>query len=109
MGKEKPPLKLLKVKPIDIAKYNLGSLKFTPARFNLSKESGETNIITSLGDHVINWNFSKAKKGILDDYKIKKTNQFIVDNQFKYNKNQIVVTMENKLRIQNQKKAFEDK
>jgi hypothetical protein len=109
MGKEKPPLKYLKIKPIDIAKYGLEKLSFTPARFNLSPDSGETNIITSLGDYVINWNFTKVKKGIMDDYKIKKTNDYILDNQFKYNKNQIVVTMDHKLRIQNQKKLFEDK
>jgi hypothetical protein len=106
MGKEKPHPKILKIKTNDIAKYNLASLSFTPARFNVNKQDGETNIITSLGDYVINWNFNKIKKGILDDYKVKRVNQTIVDNQFKFNRNQIVLTMENKLRIQNQKMLF---
>jgi hypothetical protein len=106
MGKEKPHPITLKIKPMDITKYGLLNLSFTPARFNVSKNNQETNIITSLGDYVINWNFNKIKKGIRDDYKIKRVNQFILDNQFKYDKNQVVLTMENKVRIQNQKQLF---
>ena len=102
MGKDKPNPKTLKIKPIDVNKYKLGQYNFTAAKFNVSKNDGETNIITSLGDYVIVWNFTKIKKGILDDYKIKKVNQQILENQFKFNKNQFLVTMENKLRIQNQ-------
>lgn len=109
MGKEKPRPILLKIKPNDIAKYRLEDLSFSPARFNVSKVDGETNIITSLGDYVINWNFSRIKKGILDDYKVKRVFQNVVDNQFKFNRNQIVLTMENKLRIQNQTVLFNDK
>lgn len=109
MGKEKPNPKLLKVKAIDVSKYGLDKLFFTPARFNVNKQTGETNIITSMGDYVINWNFTKIKKGILDDYKIKNVNQHILDNQFKFNRDQIVVTMDHKLRVQNQKKLFQDK
>jgi len=100
---DRPKPKALKLKPIDIAKYKIKSVNFTPAKFNISKDEGETNIITSTGDYIINWNFSKVIKGITDDYKIKKANQNILDSQFKYNKGQIVVTMDNKLRIQNQK------
>lgn len=103
MGKEKPKPKALKLKPIDIAKYKIKSISFTPAKFNVNKDEGESNIITSTGDFIINWNFSKVIKGITDDYKIKKANQNILDSQFKFNKGQIVVTMDNKLRIQNQK------
>ena len=103
MGKDKPKPKALKLKPIDIAKYGIKSINFTSARFNVNKEEGETNIITSTGDYIINWNFSKVIKGITDDYKIKRANQNILDSQFKYNKGQIVVTMDNKLRIQNKK------
>lgn len=108
MGKEKPHPKTLKIKPIDINKYKMENLNFTPARFNVNQTTGETNIITSLGDYVVDWNFGKIKKGIFDDYKIKRVNQKVLENQFKFNRNQIVVTMENKLRIQNQKQLFTD-
>jgi len=109
MGKEKPHPKTLKIKPIDLTKYGLEKYNFNPARFNVSKVDGETSIITSMGDYVIIWNFNKIKKGILDDYKIKKVNQHVVENQFKFNRNQFVVTMDHKVRIQNQKKLFSDK
>ncbi len=102
MGKEKPHPKTLKIKPIDLNKYGLDKFNFTAAKFNVNKNDGETNIITSLGDYIIIWNFTKIKKGILDDYKIRKVNQKVLENQFKFNRNQFVVTMENKLRIQNQ-------
>jgi hypothetical protein len=103
MGKEKPNPKTLKIKPIDINKYQLERLSFNHARFDVNQINGETNIITSMGDYVVVWNFAKIRKGILDDYKIKRVNQNVIENQFKFNRNQIVVTMENKLRIQNQK------
>ncbi len=109
MGKEKPKPILLKIKANDIAKYKLDELVFSPARFNVNKQDGETNIITSLGDYVINWNFSRVKKGIFDDYKIKRVYQNVVDNQFKFNRNQIVLTMDHKLRIQNQTVLFNEK
>lgn len=109
MGKEKPHPRTLKIKPIDMTKYHLEDLQFTPAKFNVNQIDGETNIITSMGDHVIIWNFAKVKKGILDDYRIKKLHQNVVENQFKFNRNQFVVTMDHSLRIQNQKMMFQDK
>jgi hypothetical protein len=104
MGKEKPKPKILKINGNDIVKYGLSQINFTPARFNIDKANGETNIITSIGEYIINWNFTKVLKGIINDYKIKKVDQNVLGNQFKYNKNQIVVTMDTNLRIQNQKK-----
>ncbi len=109
MGKHKPKPIILKIKANDIAKYKMEDLVLSPAKFNVNKNDGETNIITSMGDYVINWNFSRIKKGILDDYKIKRVYQNVVDNQFKFNRNQIVLTMENKLRIQNQTLLFNEK
>jgi len=103
MGKEKPKPKILRLNNNDISKYNISKISFTPARFNVDKVNGETNIITSIGEYIINWNFTKVLKGILNDYKIKKVNQNILGNQFKFNKSQIVVTMDKNLRIQNQK------
>jgi hypothetical protein len=102
MGKEKSYPKILKINSIELKKYGLERYSFTSARFNVSEKGAETNIITSLGDHIINWNFTKIRKGIFDDYKIKRFHENIYDNKFKYNVNQIVSTMEHKLRIQKQ-------
>ena len=94
MGKEKPYPKILKINAIDVKKYGVEKCSFTAARFNVTDLKGETNIITSLGDYIINWNFSKIKKGVLDDYKVRRAFENIYDNKFKYNSNQIIVTME---------------
>ena len=103
LGKFKHGPKTLKITPFDISKYNLQSDNFTPAKFNISKNEDESNITTSIGEYIVIWNFNKIKKGILDQYKIKKVNQFVIGNTFKYNKNQVIVTMPNTLRVQNQK------
>ncbi|MCQ2818964.1 MAG: hypothetical protein MJ252_16995 [archaeon] len=96
-----PVLKTLKIKPTDIKKYHLEDLCFTPAKFNIGEDM-EQNIITSIGDYIIVWNLNKVKKNYLSSYKIKKVSQVILENQYKYNKNQVVVTMPTTLRIQDQ-------
>lgn len=104
LGKEKKGPKTLKIKPVDITKYGLEREVFTPARFNICKNDSESTITSSIGQYIIVWNFNKIKKGIIDQYKLKKVNQFVIGNTFKYNKDQVVVTMEKKLGLQNQKK-----
>ena len=90
----------------DVSKYGLNDSYYTSAKFNLNK-NWENNIITSLGDYIIIWNFNDIKKGKINNYKIKKINDFIIDNCFKFgNKNKIIITMPTKIRIQNQKKVI---
>jgi len=96
----------LKINKNDLSKYELIDSNYTAAKFNLNK-NGENNIITSLGDYIIIWNFSDIKRGKITNYKIKKVNDFIVDNSFKFgNNNKIIITMSTRIRIQNQKKTF---
>ena len=79
-GRKEP--KKLKLKNSDISQYELSEAKFTDAKFNVNK-NGENNIITSLGDYVIIWNYKDIKKGKVLNYKIKKVNGLIIDNTFK--------------------------
>ena len=93
----------LQLKTKDIAKYQLQEAKFTPARFD-PNENGVNNIITSLGEYVIIWNYNDIRKGKFN-YKIKKTDDLVIDNYFKVGKgNKIIVGMPTKMRIQNLKK-----
>ena len=95
---------MLQVKTSDIAKYGLKDANFTPAHFNLN-ENGLNNIITSLGEYIIVWNYNDIRKKKLN-YKIKKADDLIIDNYFKMGKgNKILVGMPTKVRIQNLKKA----
>ena len=87
----------------DIAKYELQDAIFTNARFD-PNENGLNNIITSLGEYVIIWNYNDIRKGRFN-YKIKKADDLVIDNYFKVGKgNKIIVGMPTKMRIQNLKK-----
>jgi hypothetical protein len=102
MKKDKPYPKILKIDALELKRNGLENYSFTSARFNIT-DNGESSIITSLGKHVVSWNFSKIKKGVLNDYKIIKTKETIFDNRFKYNSDEVLVTMENKVRLLKQK------
>ena len=94
---------MLQVKTSDIAKYGLKDANYTPARFDLN-ESGRNNIITSLGEYIIIWNYNDIRKHKYN-YKIKKADDLVIDNYFKMgNGNKIIVGMPTKVRIQNLKK-----
>ena len=95
--------KTLKLSPVDIVKYGLQDDCYTPAKFNVSKLNNETRITSSLGQYIIVWNFDDIKKGIVDAYKISNVNEFVLGNTTKFDKNQLIVTMPNKIRLQNEK------
>ena len=100
-ARKKP--KTLKLSPVDIVKYGLEDDCYTPAKFNVSKLNNETRITSSLGQYIIMWNFDDVKKGIVDAYKIKNVNEFVLGNTTRFDKNQLIVTMPNKVRLQNEK------
>ena len=87
----------------DIAKYDLQDKAFTPARFDLN-ESGVNNIITSLGEYIIIWNYNDIRKGKMN-YKIKKADDLVIDNYFKVGTgNKIIIGMPTKVRMQSLRK-----
>ena len=87
----------------DIAKYDLQDKAFTPARFDLN-ESGVNNIITSMGEYIIIWNYNDIRKG-KKNYKIKKADDLVIDNYFKVGKgNKIIIGMPTKVRMQSLRK-----
>ena len=101
----KTPLRL-QIKTTDIAKYGLNEANYTAAKFNMNK-NGENNIITSLGEYVIIWNYNDIRKGKIVNYKIKKVNDLVIENYFKVgNGNKIILALPHKIRSQNQKKIF---
>ena len=87
----------------DIAKYDLQDKAFTPARFDLN-ESGVNNIITSMGEYIIIWNYNDIRKHKYN-YKIKKADDLVIDNYFKVGKgNKIIIGMPTKVRMQSLRK-----
>lgn len=89
---EKPVPKRLQLKPEHVA-YMGSAPSFTPARFSTG-QSEERAIITSSGPYVITWNLRRVKQGHLYDYQIKKYEDTVVADNFRYGQDRsIVVTL----------------
>ncbi len=92
MGSDKPSPKRLQLKPEHVA-YMGSSVSFTPARFSTGS-SEERAIITSSGPYVITWNLRRVKQGKLYDYQIKRYEDNVVADNFRYGQDRnIVVTL----------------
>ena len=94
---------ILKLSQNDLLKYKIDKENFTPAKFNNNINSKEMMIISSLGQYVILWNFKQIQNGQTDSYRIINTNQFVIDNTTKFDKNQLIIALSDKLRLQNGK------
>lgn len=92
MGAQKPAPKRLQLKPEHVA-YMGGQVSFTPARFSTG-QSEERSIITSTGPYVITWNLRRVKQGHLGDYQIRRYEDKVVADNFRYGQDRsIVVTL----------------
>ncbi|PIL37131.1 hypothetical protein GSI_00823 [Ganoderma sinense ZZ0214-1] len=80
------------------------SVAFTPARFNQGEGKEENAIVTSTGQYVVAWDFAKVKKGQLDKYEIKKYDQLVVQDNFKFGDDkEIIVALQNDVLAINKK------
>lgn len=93
---------ILKISHKDLVKYNINNELFTPAKFNNNTNNKEMMIISSLGNFVILWNFSQVQKGEVDSYKIINVNEYVIGVTTKFDKNQLIITLPDKIRIQNE-------
>ena len=91
------PVIHLKLKDSDIKKYNLNGIKYNNGKFNINNEN-ENDIICSIGKLVVIWSFNYGK---YDKYKIFEMNENIISSEYKYGKNQIVITMSKNISIKN--------
>lgn len=69
MGKNKPTPVKLTIKPMDIIKYRMKDISFTPAHFNVGR-SMERSIVASTGPFIVTWNFRHIKAGRVDSYQV---------------------------------------
>lgn len=84
--------------------YMENSVSFTPARFNMGEGQEENAIVTSTGQFVVAWDFAKVKKGLLDKYEIKKYEDFVVQDNFKFGDDkEIIVALQNNVLAVNKK------
>ncbi|OBZ70393.1 Vacuolar import and degradation protein 27 [Grifola frondosa] len=84
--------------------YMEHSVSFTPARFNMGEGQEENAIVTSTGQFVVAWDFAKVKKGLLDKYEIKKYEDYVVQDNFKFGDDkEIIVALQNNVLAVNKK------
>ncbi|TFL00478.1 VID27 cytoplasmic protein [Pterulicium gracile] len=91
----KPVPARLQLRSEHVAYMNHG-ISFSPARFNTGPDLVENAIVTSTGPFIVAWNFSKVKKGQLDRYEIKKYEENVVQDSFKFGDDkEIIVALGN--------------
>ncbi|KAJ6536630.1 VID27 cytoplasmic protein [Mycena sp. CBHHK59/15] len=84
--------------------YMNHDISFSPARFNTGQDQEENAIVTSTGQFVVAWDFSKVKKGFLDKYEIKKYEDNVVQDNFKFGDDkEIIVALANNVVAVNKK------
>ncbi|KAF7969306.1 hypothetical protein HWV62_27735 [Athelia sp. TMB] len=96
----KPMPRRLQLRSEHIAYMN-HDISFSPAKFNQGEGQDENSIVTSTGQFVVAWDFKKVKKGQLDKYEIKKYEDMVVQDNFKFgdDKNIIVALQNNVIAI----------
>ncbi|KAJ7368363.1 VID27 cytoplasmic protein-domain-containing protein [Mycena albidolilacea] len=91
----KPIPRRLQLRTEHVAYMN-HDISFSPARFNQSETDEENAIVTSTGQFVIAWDFNKVKKGLLDKYEIKKYEDLVVQDNFRFGDDkEIIVALAN--------------
>ncbi|KAG6335306.1 hypothetical protein ID866_3790 [Astraeus odoratus] len=99
----KPMPRRLQLRAEHVAYMN-HEINFSPARFNQGAGQVENAIVTSTGQYVIAWDFAKVKKGQLDKYEIKKYEDNVVQDNFKFGDDkEIIVALENNVLAINKK------
>jgi len=99
----KPIPKRLQLRPEHIAYMN-HNIAFSPARFNVGEGQEENAIVTSTGQYVIAWDFAKVKKGQMDKYEIKKYEDLVVQDNFRFGDDkEIIVALQNNVLSVNKK------
>ncbi|KAF9453087.1 VID27-domain-containing protein [Macrolepiota fuliginosa MF-IS2] len=100
----KPMPRRLQLRAEHVA-YMGNNISFTPARFNQGEGQDENAIVTSTGQFVIAWDFAKVKKGFLDRYEIKKYEDHVVQDNFKFGDDkEIIVALDNNVLALNKNK-----
>ncbi|KAI1773110.1 VID27-domain-containing protein [Hypoxylon cercidicola] len=95
----KPQPRRLALNPEHVAQFHHETGKgvsFTPARFNTVKDGEETSIITATGPYIIDWNLAKVLRGSRAPYIIKRYEDTVKADDFKFGTDQnVIVTLPN--------------
>ncbi|KAI0304103.1 VID27 cytoplasmic protein-domain-containing protein [Russula brevipes] len=100
----KPIPKRLQLRPEHVAYMNHNIASLLPGSFNVGEGQEENAIVTSTGQYVIAWDFAKVKKGQMDKYEIKKYEDLVVQDNFRFGDDkEIIVALQNNVLSVNKK------
>ncbi|KAK6464909.1 VID27 cytoplasmic protein-domain-containing protein [Scheffersomyces coipomensis] len=78
---------------------------FTQARFNTGLNSKETSIVTSSGPYIISWSLRKVLAGSEEPYTIKKYQQTIIADNFKFgSSSDVIIALQDDVAMTNKQK-----
>lgn len=99
----KPQPRRLGLQPSHVAQFQYETkapLSFTPARFNTGIDDKETSIITATGPFIVTWNMNKVIKGKKDPYTIKRYDEEVKADDFKYGSDKnVIVALPNEVNM----------
>ncbi|CCG82568.1 Putative uncharacterized protein [Taphrina deformans PYCC 5710] len=107
-GKDsKPRPRILQLNPEHVAMMG-GKLSFTPAKFNAGPDTPEKSIVTSTGAFVISWSLNQVvQKGKLDKYRIKKYQDEVKADNFKFGTDKnVIVALPHDVSMVDRQQAF---
>ncbi|KAI4142130.1 MAG: hypothetical protein LQ341_003300 [Variospora aurantia] len=99
----KPQPRRLTLSPSHVAQFQYETktpLSFTPARFNAGVDDKETSIITATGPFIVTWNMKKVLAGRKDPYTIKRYEEEVKADDFKYGSDKnVIVALPNEVNM----------
>lgn len=82
---DKPTPRMLKIHPKDMIKLKIKEVNFTNGYFDDSEKDKEQYIVVGCDNFLFTWSIKKVLQGKIFDYEIKKLEDKIVNNEFKFN------------------------
>lgn len=99
----KPKPHRLGLQPSHVAQFQHATqspISFTPARFNTGVDDKETSIITATGPFIITWSLKKVLKSLKDPYTIKRYDEEVKADDFKYGSDKnVIVALPNEVNM----------
>jgi hypothetical protein len=99
----KPRPRRLALTPEHVAQFYHETGKpvsFTPAKFNTGEGSEETSIITATGPYIVEWNLKRVLRGMKAPYKIKRYEDEVKADDFKYGSDKnVIVALPNEVNM----------
>lgn len=99
----KPQPRRLGLQPSHVAQFQYETktpLSFTPARFNTGVDNKETSIITATGPFIVTWSLKKVLKNHKDPYTIKRYDEVVKADDFKYGSDKnVIVALPNEVNM----------